>query len=1027
MLLDLLKQIHRAHDARRLFEFLGYTPDTVPLDDGTWQVARWRSFRVIAADAPVPGDIARALAQRLAGASERALVVAAGQNVIALAAPALRVPGSTRVLLIHCSEPTPFAIQQLERLRPSPGSTGLAHALRIAELLSSEAVGERFFSAFHGALERMADALGSSGTMADRRMAALLTLSRVLFLYFVQTKGWLDGQPDYLRVLFDQAVSRRRHFHRTALHPLFFGTLNRDAARRSAGAVPGRIPYLNGGLFEPHPAERRLGPVVFSNALWRDTFDGLFERFRFCVREADEVDAVAPDMLGRVFERVMDEEARRLSGTFYTPEAVVRQVVDATLETALAAMDGVGAEAAHQIMAGSLDRPASASLAGAVRGIRLLDPAAGSGAFLLGALDSLTRARLTVTSKVIDPRTYRWQVKREVLRENLFGVDLSPVAVRLAELRLWLAVVADDPTTDIAKVVPLPNLDGVVRQGDTLLDPIGAARSFGFSVTGNSESAAAVRSARIALFHARGNAHRQTATELRIAERQIAATLLATARAAVQRRLDDLGQAAASRDLFGDALGLSGSQRSRRMALKDHLAGIDTSLTALAEGEVPFFAFEIHAPDVITTGGFTAVVGNPPWVRAERLTAPRRRALKQRFKWWNATPDSHRVGYAHQPDLSIAFMERALELTAPNGAVGFLVPSKILSAGYGETARRRLVAETRIAYVHRVPDREAAQFGATTYPVALVVQRASPSRASRVRLGFDQSDSVCQQTLAQPGPWILVPDRQRQALAEYCASGEPLGRLARPALGVKTGADDVFIGVPSGFAATTTLLRVAGHDVNLERSMLRPALRGRDISPFRAQPRSFLIWTHDDDGTPRDVLPPLTAQYFGRHAARLRARSDYRAGPLWTLYRVRAGLAPFRVAWADIARRAEAVAVDALVPEAIPLNTCYVAAAHNLEQALVIAAVMNSTWTAALVTVSADEARGGYRRINAGVAAQTPIPPPGRRFDALAALSLDAHRHHAIQQSSLDDAVADALGLTSSVQDRLRSMAARHG
>src|SRR4029078_8744910 len=101
--------------------------------------------------------------------------------------------------------------------------------------------------------------------------------------------------------------------------------------------------------------------------------------------------------------------------------------------------------------------------------------------------------------------------------------------------------------------------------------------------------------------------------ELRIAERQIAATLLATARSAVQRRLDDLAPGAGRRDLFGDTMGLSGSQRARRVALEDHLAGIDTSLTALAEGEVPFFAFEIHAPDIIATGGFTAVVGNPPW------------------------------------------------------------------------------------------------------------------------------------------------------------------------------------------------------------------------------------------------------------------------------------------------------------------------------------------------------------------------------------------------------------------------------
>ena len=104
------------------------------------------------------------------------------------------------------------------------------------------------------------------------------------------------------------------------------------------------------------------------------------------------------------------------------------------------------------------------------------NPAVGSGAFLLEVLHLLSRMRSAVEPGEGPGNPLRFQ--KEVLKENLMGIDLNPVAVRLAELRLWLAVVADDPTTDINSVTPLPNLDGVVRQGDTLLDPLGAVRSF---------------------------------------------------------------------------------------------------------------------------------------------------------------------------------------------------------------------------------------------------------------------------------------------------------------------------------------------------------------------------------------------------------------------------------------------------------------------------------------------------------------------------------------------------------------------
>ncbi len=607
MLDSALRDVRTIADLDRLFTILGYTGDNQPFDEEGQIIARWKGFRVVAVDSNIPRDGARLLARRLAAASERALAVSVGPpGEIALAAPRFGQPGITRVLAVSLTQPSAFALQQLERLRPNGSATALGHALHVAEILSSEEVGDRFFVAFRVALERMAASLGSRGSAADRRMMALLSLTRILFLYFVQAKGWLDGRSNYLRSLLDHALRHHRHFHRTVLRPLFFGTLNRPPEDRSRRVRLGDIPYLNGGLFEPHPLERSFGLACFSNELWRDAFDELFERFRFCVREADEVDAVAPDMLGRVFERLMDGGARHDTGTFYTPVSVVRQVVDAAIETALTR--DLSPEIARRVVMrqrlGESDRRTARR---ALSRMHVLDPAVGSGAFLLGALEALSEMRLAV-----EPRRRRdagCQLRREILRDNLFGVDLNPVAVRLAELRLWLAVVADEPTVAIRDVTPLPNLDGVIRQGDTLLDPLSAARLFApSSSTGSSWAAASVRNARKAMFDARGKAQRRSLRELRCSETSMAHLLLDQAAESTQRAIDDLAAAARSRDLFGKRTGLSSAQRERHRALKRTQRDITQARRQLTDGALPFFSFEVHAPDILAEGGFSIVI-----------------------------------------------------------------------------------------------------------------------------------------------------------------------------------------------------------------------------------------------------------------------------------------------------------------------------------------------------------------------------------------------------------------------------------
>jgi len=1025
LLAPILRDVTCARDVSKVFLALGYQEEDLPFEEGARVVARWKSFKVVAADGAAPREQARALARRLNVLAERGLAAAVGPpGELVLAAPRLGAPGVTKLLVVSLTTASAEAAALLEALRPAAGGNALGHALRVADVLASEAVGNRFFTAFRMILERMAGSLDRRHSAADRRMLALLALSRVLFLYFVQVRGWLDGRPDYLRTLLDDTLARRRSFHRDALHPLFFGTLNRPPERRSRRGRLGAVPYLNGGLFEPHDVERRLGPTHFANDLWRDAFDDLFERFRFCVREADEVDAVAPDMLGRVFERLMDGDERHDSGSYYTPESVVRQIVDAAVETALAGCGGLTADAAARAVRRESLRGEGARALPALRALRVLDPAAGSGAFLLGALESLTEMRLPLERKNGD-EAGRWAVKRHVLRRCLFGVDVNPVAVRLAELRLWLAVVADDPSDCIADVAPLPNLDGVVRQGDALLDPLGAARVYFDGLPGAAGAGArAVRDARAVLFDARGRNGRAATRSLRTSELHVADTLLARALESTDRSLAELAALADGRDLFGQRTGLSVELRERQRALSHNRRELERAGAALRDGAMPFFSFEVHAADVLARGGFSVVVGNPPWVRAERVAPGRRVALRERFGWWRGSAGR---GYAHQPDVAVAFLQRSLELAAPGGAVGLLLPSKVASAGYAETARRHLVRESTVAYAHRLPDRDAARFGATTYPLALVVRKSAPETDHAVRLTFDGSRRVSQATLDTEGPWLLLPDPVAAALEELRRSGRPLGEIAAPALGVKTGADAMLVGVLVELSDGIGVVRFGGVEARLELCVLRAALRGRDVDRFRARIGRVVLWGHDAHGAPLRRLPNRAARYVRDRAEALSRRGDYRGGPLWTVFRTGPAVRGNRVVWPDIARRPRAVALDETdAGHAVPLNTCYVAPAPDRDAALVAAAVLNSSWSAALTAVTADEARGGYRRINARVASAIPIPADGRCRTALAELSASAHRGEQVDDTELDEAVADALALSVRARRTLRRLLADH-
>jgi hypothetical protein len=998
VLRELLARTEQISDLGALFSALGYTAVWEQVPPAPWLgdradsgvrsaalVARFGAFRVFGLETREPELWARRAASRLAERAERGLIAALDAKSGRLVLSAWRASGTTsrrlgiKALTVPLAHPPVAAIATLERLAVGADESALGLSLRVGEALASEGVTPRFFRAFRAVVERFTDRLDDrdrhDGVIRapDRRHLALTALTRVLFLYFVQAKGWLDGDPRYLPKLLDDALTRRRHFHRSALHPLCFGALNRPYGQRAAGArALGAVPFLNGGLFEPTPLERRVGPAVWENGDWRDAFDDLFEKFHFSVREDASADLVAPDMLGRVFEGIMDPKDRRSSGSYYTPRGLVRALVRAALETALVERRGLTPDLSARWVHESQAPPEAPSL----RDLTVVDPAAGSGAFLLGALEELARMR-SVAGEPKGSALYR-----DIISRSLFGVDLDPTAVRLTELRLWLALVADDATSLPEEVAPLPNLQALVRQGDALLDPLALARALtGTRGLGDArEEIDRLAVSRRAIFASPGMAKREPLRELEQAELSLAVRLFQRALADVERRIAEILEDGRARDLFGRAAGLDLHARELLRRLRGARRDLRASLRRLQRDEgAPFFSFDTHFADVLAAGGFDCVVGNPPWVRAERLPQRVRDALSTRYRCWHAGRER---GFVHQPDLSVAFVERALELTTTGGVVGLLVPAKLATAGYAEPLRRHVASVARIARLAPADD-AAAAFGAAVYPMALVAARRPPRVAERVTLGLDAAEptSTTQESLQQPGPWILQPhaDRVARRLRDELPT---VGERWAPILGVKTGADELFLSAEPCEGS-------------------RPAVRGRDCARWRVEVRLHLLWTHEPDGR---VRPRLNGAMSGRLegvADRLKQRADYRGGPPWQLFRLGLAIAANRVIWPDLARRLSASVPG---PEMAPLNTVYGIVTRTADEAHALAALFNSRWYTALAALRADPARGGFRRFNARVIRILPLPPASHPIWTRLA---ECGRRHEVD----DDVVAEALHL----------------
>jgi hypothetical protein len=973
-------------------------------------------------NAPIREQAAR-IADRLARRAPHlvwllVLVEQSGKDLLVAAWQATAGHIRIAALVVKASEFLPSDGDALDAVKGSlSGTSDLEAHAQWMEILGRESITRRFFHALQALVGQLADGASGSGDASVRREIALLYVSRLLFLAFLEERGWLNGDQRFLARAFDDCMAQRGAFQRTVLAPLFFGTLNTPTNRRSARArALGRIPFLNGGLFTRTPIEKRAGGLVMRDEDFGDLLDQLVVRYRFTQREETaswHESAIDPEILGRAFESLMAASERRVTGAFYTPLALVTRVADAALEEVLVRR-GAAPGILEQLVRGvALDQGTRFALERALEDLRVLDPACGSGAFLVHATERLVQLRALAG----DDRS-RTTIRRQVLTASIFGVDINPTAVWLCELRLWLSLVidhADDP----ASIPPLPNLDHNIRCGDTLMGG-------DFSLSTPPPGGASILRSRYA--RATGARKRSLARALDRTERASLVRWLDARLAQVKEQRRSLLMAARGRDLFGDRRGTVAGERQEADHLRltaRHLRG--RRRTVLAGGALPF-VFAAHFPDAARAGGFDVIVGNPPWIRVHHIPRSARDVFRREFRVyreaaWVSGARAARAGsgFGSQVDAASLFVERSHQLLRSGGVLSLLVPFKLWRSLAGGGVRRLLMERSGLVAVE---DWSAApaMFDAATYP-SLVVAHRAPQNGAPVRLAVHRGRmhvawasprSDLPLDASAGAPWLALPPDARKAFDRLTRDGVCLADagLGLPTLGVKCGCNEAFL-VRAVRCAGGVEISDGERRTVVEPEFVRGVLRGESVRAWWAGPGAdaqHIVFPHLTDSRPVERLTPALKTWLLPWRARLEARSDARGHRAWwSLFRVEGSrFDKPRVVWADLGKSLQALVLDS-GDRTVPLNTCYILRTRDLVDALALAALLNSPVADAWIGAVAEPARGGYRRHFAWTIGRLPVPDDwARAREVLSPLGERGIRGDPPGRTELMSAVLDA-------------------
>lgn len=641
-----------------------------------------------------------------------------------------------------------------------PDTSRMSIVQRHEEAFDVEKVTENFYIQYRRVFQILQKDLLSQ--RRDERWAhdyALQFLNRCMFLYFIQRKGWLGGETRFLET-FWKAYSKRAEegkqeedtFFREWLLVLFFEAFNNsfDRERRyfpqHIYGILDSAPYLNGGLFSRNEDDR--DDFTISDMRFRQVFSFL-EHYNFTIAEDSPLDqevAVDPEMIGHIYENLVNVsnefDERSDAGIFYTPRTEIDLMCRLALVDYLANELGEARKPLLYDVIFAMEPEEQSEADDALAALHLwdtlyhylehvavIDPACGSGAFLVGMLhvldDLQTRARRYIANA--PRRETPYERRRRIIGANLYGVDVMSWAVFTAELRLWLTLIVE---ADISqhelhsrRDPLLPYLTFKVRVGNSLVQEIGGVNFGHRQATSDLPPIMRLRlqkhrdDKRAFYANEPDREYRDKDQALR-AEVALFGDILQWQRDETTRQLDTLGTSLTAYTFDTSAAVAEQNNHpaheQRVQELRREQNDLDRALRQLETGNVPFvwdIAFvEIFSGD---KQGFDIVIGNPPYVRQEEISDPaltrkdvtpaNKQAYKKKLALtvYQEFSDFFQRGGKLRPldaksDLYIYFYLHGLALLNEKGAFCFITSNSWLDVSYGKDLQEFLLKRCRI-------------------------------------------------------------------------------------------------------------------------------------------------------------------------------------------------------------------------------------------------------------------------------------------------------------------------------------------
>ena len=683
-------------------------------------------------------------------------------------------------------------------------------------------------------------------------------LGQIVFLYFLQKKGWFgvrrgcpwgSGSKHFLRELFDERHGNYKNFFNDILEPLFYEALGSERPADYYSRFDCRIPFLNGGLFDPIndydwvETEILLPDDLFSNdrkTKEGDVGDGIldvFDRYNFTVKEDEPLEkevAIDPEMLGKVFENLLEIKNRKSKGTYYTPREIVHYMCQESLieylygefNRGIVAYETLGDD--QMAMFGNESKKEQLDLtikhrqrslidkkdietlirygesvveherrvvnegreigrysfklperirANAPRideklaGVRVCDPAVGSGAFVVGMMNEIIRARGALTPHVNENQERTpYDFKRHAIQNCLYGVDLDSGAIEIAKLRLWLSLVVDEEERE--SIQPLPNLDYKIVCGNSLL---GVNKLFNYQPL---------------------------------------------------KKLEELKPL-----YFNETSAVKKQNRKKQ---------IDDLISQMTNGHKDF-DFEVYFSEVFhEEKGFDVVIGNPPYVALQKNSGELGRLYK----------DAGFDTFARTGDVYQLFYEKGCQLLMPSaGLLAYITSNSWLKAEYGKFTRRYFSDNhTPLRLIELGKD----IFESAIVDSSILIARHGKHGETGLAVDMDRlpekdfPPAENHWAAFQPqgeNPWSTLSGIEQSIIDKMEAAGTPLKEWdVSINYGIKTGYNDAFI-----IDDTTREALIAEDSKSAD--IIKPVLRGRDIQRYRAKwANLYLIDTHNGYG-----------------------------------------------------------------------------------------------------------------------------------------------------------------------------------